>query len=73
MMENMTFEQAGQALDDILQELSCEDTPLERSLALYAQAAQLISFCDDTLKNAQMRVDEIDAQYAPTLDRQDEE
>ena len=66
MKKEMTFEAAGQALDEILQELSCEDTPLERSLELYARAAELIAFCNETLKNAQVRIEEIDAKFAPT-------
>lgn len=64
MKRQMTFEQAGAELDAILAELSNEDTPLERSLVLYARAAELIAYCSDTLKNAQMRVDEIDASLA---------
>lgn len=64
MKKNMTFESAGAELDAILAELSDEQTPLDRSLALYARAAELIAFCDETLKKAQVTVEEIDARLA---------
>ena len=63
MEHTMTFEQASAQLDDILSELSNEVTPLDRSLALYARAAELIAFCDETLKKAQLTVEEIDAKF----------
>lgn len=64
MEQTMTFEQASAQLDDILSELSDEATPLDRSLALYAQAAKLIAFCSETLNKARITVEEIDARLA---------
>lgn len=64
MKQDMTFESAGAELDAILAELASEETPLERSLALYAQAAELIAFCDETLKKAQVTIEEIDARFS---------
>lgn len=64
MKKDMTFESAGAELDAILAELASEETPLERSLALYARAAGLIAFCDETLKKAQVTVEEIDARFS---------
>ena len=61
MKQNMTFEAAAAELDAILAELSMEDTTLERCLQQYARAAELISFCNETLEKAQMTVAEIDA------------
>lgn len=63
MKKSMTFESAGAELDAILAELSDEETPLERSLTLYARAAELIAFCSETLKKAQVTVEEIDARF----------
>ena len=73
MKKGMTFESASAELDDILAGLSDEETPLERSLALYARAAELIAFCDETLKKAQMTVEEIDARFARREEAQEEE
>ena len=61
MKNNKTFEEASRRLEEILQQLSDEDTPLDQSLKLYAEAAELISFCSDILRKAQITVEEIDA------------
>lgn len=61
MKKKMDFETAAAQLDEILDKLSSEETPLSASLSLYAQAAELIAFCDETLKQAQIQIDEIDA------------
>lgn len=61
MKKGMTFEKAGAELEAILAELSDEETPLDKSLVLYAKAAELISFCNETLQKAQITIDEIDA------------
>ena len=53
MKKNLTFESASKRLDEILQQLSDEETPLETSLKLYAEAAEMISYCSGILKNAQ--------------------
>ena len=53
MKKEMTFEAAGTEL-----------TPLDRSLVLYARAAELIAFCNETLQKAQITIDEIDAKNA---------
>ena len=62
MKKNLTFESASKRLDEILQQLSDEETPLETSLKLYAEAAEMISYCSGILKNAQMKGD-IQAMY----------
>ena len=61
MKKNKTFEEASARLEEILSTLSQEDTPLEQSLRLYAEAAELISFCSETLRQAQVKIEEIDA------------
>ena len=64
MKKEMTFEAAGTELDAILAELSDSETPLDRSLVLSAWAAELIAFSNQTLKMAQITIDEIDAKNA---------
>ena len=59
MKKKITFETASEELDQILRELSQEETTLDHSLELYAQAAELVAFCNETLANAQMKIDEI--------------
>ena len=64
MKKEMPVEAAGTELDAILAELSDSETPLDRSLVLYARAAELIAFCNETLQKAQITIDEIDAKNA---------
>ncbi len=64
MKKGMTFEKAGQELEAILAELSDEETPLDKSLVLYAKAAELIAFCNDTIQKAQITINEIDEKNA---------
>ena len=65
MKKGMTFEDASAQLEEILSALSDENTPLDESVKLYARAAEYIAFCDEALKKAQMKIEEIDAQYTP--------
>lgn len=64
MKKGMTFEKAGAELEAILAELSDEETSLDKSLTLYAKAAELIAFCNDAIQKAQLTIDEIDAKSA---------
>lgn len=59
--KEQTFEAASTELDSILTELLREDTTLDSTLQLYARAAELIAFCNETLQKAIMTVEEIDA------------
>lgn len=73
MKKTMDFETAAAELEEILSKLADEATPLAQSLTLYAKAAELIAFCDDTLKKAQMQIDEVDAKLAAHREDADEE
>lgn len=66
-MKKLTFEQAGAQLEEILRQLSEEETTLEESLTLYAKAAELMAFCNKTLQDVQVRLDEIDANFKGEL------
>ncbi len=57
--EKLTFESAAKQLDEILEVMSDEKTGLDKTIELYAKAAELIAFCNNSLKNAQLKVDEI--------------
>ncbi len=60
--DKMTYEKASEKLDELLEKMSCEDVALEDSIKYYAQAAELIIFCNSTLEKAQIKVEEISAQ-----------
>ncbi len=73
MKQQPSFETASAELDRILQELSQEDTTLERSLELYAQAAELVAFCNKVLSSAQMKIDEISQKLDASISVQKQE
>ena len=58
------FEETMRQLENTLEKMSAEDVTLEESIALYAGAADLIAKSDEALKNAQLRIEEIDARLA---------
>lgn len=59
-----TFEEGLQRLQDILAKMQDETTTLDQSVKLYADAAQLIQYCNTTLDQAKLRIEEIDASLA---------
>lgn len=66
-----SFEAVMQQLEEILEKISDESTPLEESIQLYAKAAEHIAQCDATLKDAQQRVDAIGASLEELGDTDD--
>ena len=61
MKRGTTFEQAAAELEALLDTMAKEETGLEESIKLYAKAAEYIAYCDDLLKKAQLKVQEIEA------------
>lgn len=61
MKRGTTFEQAATELEALLDTMAKEETGLEESIKLYAKAAEYIAYCDDLLKKAQLKVQEIEA------------
>lgn len=64
MKQPKSFEEGMQRLQELLATLQDETTPLAQSVKLYAEAADLIAFCKQTLDDAKLRIDEIDAELA---------
>ena len=61
MRRGTTFEQEAAELEALLDTMAKEETGLEESIKLYAKAAEYIAYCDDLLKKAQLKVQEIEA------------
>ena len=55
-MPKRTFEAAMKRLDEIVEQ---GEAPLEKSLKLFEEGTELARFCDETLKNAQLRIEEL--------------
>lgn len=58
-----SFEEALARLRTILTQM--QDTPLAESVKLYAEAADLIQYCNVALDKARLQVEEIDARLQP--------
>lgn len=62
MKQPKSFEEGMQRLQEVLAAMQEETTPLAQSVKLYAEAASLISYCKQTLDDAKLKIEEIDAQ-----------
>lgn len=56
---SLTFEQAMTRLDEITAGLDRGTIPLDDSLALFSEGARLIDFCNKTLKEADLTLQEL--------------
>lgn len=61
MDKAMGFEAGLARLEELLALLQDNNTPLADAVRLYAEAAELIAGCDETLRNAKLEIEEIDA------------
>lgn len=64
MKKPKTFEEGMAQLQLLLDELLNPDTPLDTAVKQYAQTAELVAFCNETLKNATLQMEEIDVELA---------
>ena len=64
----MTFEQAIAELEKVVNQLDQGDVPLEDSIKLYERGAALKKRCDEKLREAEEKVEQItlDAKGQPT-------
>lgn len=58
------FEDGLARLQEILRQMQDPATTLDKSVKLYAEAAQLIAYCNTTLEQAKLQIEEIDADMA---------
>ena len=56
----MEFEQAMKRLTEISECMSGSELPLEQSMKLYAEAAELVKFCKDYIADAKLKVEQIE-------------
>ncbi|MGV6801328.1 MAG: exodeoxyribonuclease VII small subunit [bacterium] len=58
-VEEMSFEEALQELETIVQRLETGDAALEDSIKLYERGAALKTHCEKTLKQAREKIEKI--------------
>lgn len=56
----MDFENSMKRLSEISERMSGADLPLEESVKLYAEAAQLVKDCREYIENAKLRVEQLE-------------
>ena len=63
-----TFETAMERLEEISRILSRNNVTLDESLKLYAEGVKLLSFCNDKLNKATLKIRDIDGNILEDLD-----
>jgi len=58
-IKGMSFEEALQELEGIVEKLEHGEAQLEESIAIYQRGAKLKAHCEGKLKDAQMKVEKI--------------
>jgi exodeoxyribonuclease VII small subunit len=58
-VEALTFEDALEALENVINELEKEDLSLDRALTIFEQGIVLMRKCDSHLKSAQGKIKEL--------------
>jgi exodeoxyribonuclease VII small subunit len=59
ILEDLSFEDALQRLEVIVQQLERGDVPLDQSITLYAEGDRLRAQCQTRLEAAQARIEQI--------------
>lgn len=57
----MTYEQAIKRLEEIVNELEKGGKTLDESVKLFEEGAKLSEFCDNALKNAELKITKLTA------------
>lgn len=56
----MEFEQAMKRLTEISAKMSGAELPIEESMKLYAEAAELVKFCKDYIDAARLKIEQLE-------------
>lgn len=67
MRNPKNFEEGLARLQMLLAQMQDETTTLDKAVKLYGEAAQLIAYCNQTLQNAKLQIEEIDAALAAEI------
>ena len=67
MRNPKNFEEGLARLQMVLAQMQDETTTLDKAVKLYAEAAQLIAYCNQKLQNAKLQIEEIDAALAAEI------
>ena len=76
--KDVTFEDAVEKLESIIEKMESDDLPLEELLVRYEEGANMVKFCGARLKAAELKVEQLEESLvgelkARPLDLGDEE
>ncbi|MEG1781830.1 MAG: exodeoxyribonuclease VII small subunit [Oscillospiraceae bacterium] len=60
-MTKYTFEQAIERLENISETFAQNNVTLDESLKLYSEAVKLLSFCNEKINTASLKIKEIES------------
>ncbi len=58
-MENLSFEESLEKLEEIIKELESGNTELDKAIDKYTEAMKLVKYCSEKLNNATKKVNKI--------------
>ena len=58
--EDISFEDAVEKLDSIVEEMESDDLPLDKMLVCYEEGAKLVKLCEEKLKAAETRITQLE-------------
>lgn len=61
-MEEMTFEKALLQLEELIASLEKGELTLEQSIQVYEKGVKLTAYCNNELKNAKLKIEELKAE-----------
>lgn len=67
-VEDLSFEEALEQLEQIVQKLETEEVSLEESVNLYERGMELSKYCTNTLENAEQRIEKVNKRLSEEKD-----
>ena len=58
--EEISFEEAAEKLESIVEAMESDELPLEKLLVQYEQGAELVKICEDKLEAAEKRITQLE-------------
>ncbi|MFB5661997.1 exodeoxyribonuclease VII small subunit [Alteribacillus sp. HJP-4] len=74
--DEITFENAMEKLEEIVEMLEEGEVPLEKAITMYQEGMTLSKVCHEKLQNVEKQMDKIveeDGEIKPLLDKEEEE
>lgn len=67
-MDNLSFEESLEKLEEIVNKLESGDIPLDEAIDNFSEAMQLVKICDEKLSNAEKSITKIVEENGDLID-----